>query len=62
MAKKKLKAPMVAMAGAITVHDLMACPTQWDISMPITANHVFFGLELMTIPFRTAPRKLTKNT
>uniref|UniRef100_A0A0E0DND7 Uncharacterized protein n=1 Tax=Oryza meridionalis TaxID=40149 RepID=A0A0E0DND7_9ORYZ len=31
-----------------------------NMSMPIAANHVFFGLELMTIPFRTAPRKLKK--
>uniref|UniRef100_A0A0E0PJ13 Uncharacterized protein n=1 Tax=Oryza rufipogon TaxID=4529 RepID=A0A0E0PJ13_ORYRU len=61
MAKKKLKALMMAMAGAITVHDLMACPAQWDMSMPITANYAFFGLELMTISFQTAPRKLIKN-
>jgi hypothetical protein len=30
MAKKKLKAPMMALAGAITVHDLTACLAQWE--------------------------------
>uniref|UniRef100_A0A0D9ZVS3 Uncharacterized protein n=1 Tax=Oryza glumipatula TaxID=40148 RepID=A0A0D9ZVS3_9ORYZ len=45
MSLKKLKAPMMAMAGAITVHDLMACPAQWElypfpprISTMMTAN------------------------
>uniref|UniRef100_A0A0D3G4J8 Uncharacterized protein n=1 Tax=Oryza barthii TaxID=65489 RepID=A0A0D3G4J8_9ORYZ len=68
MAKKKLKAPTMSLVGAITVHDLTACLAQWEyhaidlyMSMPIAANHAFFGLELMTILFRTAPRKLIKN-
>ncbi|EAY96985.1 hypothetical protein OsI_18908 [Oryza sativa Indica Group] len=85
MAKKKMNAPTMAIAGSITVHDLatakrlvllsgsstpstgsvhsVVSASLYKASMSIStgANQVSFGLELMTMPFLSTPRKLKNN-